>query len=326
MKRNIAVGTLCSAIVVSLVSAAAFAAAGTMKAGVITDGTIKVESLPIPEPAAGQVRVKVRAVSVNPVDWKIAMRAAPGSKQVAGRDMAGVIDAVGESAGPWKVGDEIIGIAQGGSYAEYVLASTKAIAIKPKKMSFDESAGLPIVAETAYRAIITVADTQKGQRVLIHGGAGGVGSQAVQIAKARGAYVIATASARNHEFLRSLGADETIDYTTTRFEDKVKNLDVVVNTADADTNARSVGVVKQGGILVSIVGAPPADACTAAKIRCAVTGSVNGEMLPKVVELADAGKLKISIEKRMPMSEAAKAWELNRAGHTRGKIILDVSS
>jgi NADPH:quinone reductase-like Zn-dependent oxidoreductase len=263
---------------------------------------------------------------VNPVDWKIAMRAAPGSKQIAGRDMAGVIDAVGAGAGPWKAGDEIIGIAQGGSYAEYVLASTKAIAIKPKKMSFDESAGLPIVAETAYRAIITVADTQKGQRVLIHGGAGGVGSQAVQIAKARGAYVIATASARNHEFLRSLGADETIDYTTTRFEDKVKNVDVVVNTADAETNARSVGVVKPGGILVSIVGPPPADACAAAKIRCGVTGSVNGEMLPKVVELVDAGKLKISIEKRMPMSEAAKAWELNRAGHTRGKIILDVAS
>jgi NADPH:quinone reductase-like Zn-dependent oxidoreductase len=325
MNRTIA-GTLCSTLVASLVSTAALAAAGTMRAGVITDGAVKIESMPIPEPGQGQVRVKVRAVSVNPVDWKIAARAAPGSKQIAGRDMAGVIDAAGEGAGPWKVGDEIIGIAQGGSYAEYVLASTKAIAHKPKKMSFDESAGLPIVAETAYRAIITVADTQKGQRVLIHGGAGGVGSQAVQIAKARGAYVIATASARNHDFLRSLGADETIDYTAARFEDKVKNVDVVVNTADADTNARSVAVVKPGGILVSIVGPPPADACTAAKIRCAVTGSVNGEMLPKVVELADEGKLKISIEKRMPMSEAAKAWEMNRAGHTRGKIILDVTS
>ena len=325
MNRNIAAGTLCSALVVSLVSAAAFAA-GTMKAGVITDGTIKVESLPIPEPGAGQVRVKVRAVSVNPVDWKIAARAAPGTKQIAGRDMAGVIDAVGEGSAPFKVGDEIIGIAQGGSYAEYVLASTKAIAIKPKQMSFDESAGLPVVAETAYRAMVTVGNVQKGQRVLIHGGAGGVGSMAVQIAKARGAYVIATASARNHDFLRSLGADETIDYTTTRFEDKVKNVDVVLNTADAETNVRSVSVLKPDGLLVSIVGPPPADACAAAKVRCAVTGSVNGEMLSKVVELADEGKLKISIEKRMPMSEAAKAWEMNRAGHTRGKIILDVSS
>jgi len=282
--------------------------------------------MPIPEPGAGQVRVKVRAVSVNPVDWKIAARAAPGTKQIAGRDMSGVIDAVGEGTAPFKVGDEIIGIAQGGSYAQYVLASTKAIAIKPKKMSFEESAGLPVVAETAYRAMITVGNVQKGQRVLIHGGAGGVGSAAVQIAKARGAYVIATASARNHDFLRSLGADETIDYTKARFEDKVKNVDVVLNTADAETNARSVGVLKQDGLLVSIVGPPPAEACAAAHVRCAVTGSVNGEMLPKVVELADEGKLKMSIEQRMPMSEAAKAWEMNRAGHTRGKIILDVAT
>src|SRR5262245_2456608 len=118
--KNLTAGTLCSAIIVSLASAAAFAA-GTMKAGVISDGVVKIESMPIPEPGAGQVRVKVRAVSVNPVDWKIAMRAAPGSKQIAGRDMAGVIDAVGEGAAPWKKGDEIIGIAQGGSYAEYVL-------------------------------------------------------------------------------------------------------------------------------------------------------------------------------------------------------------
>jgi NADPH:quinone reductase-like Zn-dependent oxidoreductase len=325
MYRSIAVRTLCAALGIALVSSTAFAA-GTMRAGVISDGTIKVESMPIPEPGPGQVRVKVRAVSVNPVDWKIAARAAPGTRQIAGRDMSGVIDAVGEGSAPFKVGDEIIGVAVGGSYAQYVLASPKAIAIKPKKMSFEESAGLPVVAETAYRAMITVGNVQKGERVLIHGGAGGVGSMAVQIAKARGAYVIATASARNHDFLRSLGADETLDYTKTRFEDKVKNVDLVLNTADAETNTRSVGVLKQDGLLVSIVGPPPADACAAAHVRCAVTGSVNGEMLPKVVELADEGKLKISIEQRMPMSEAAKAWEMNRAGHTRGKIILDVAT
>jgi NADPH:quinone reductase-like Zn-dependent oxidoreductase len=325
MKRLTAASALLPAVAVSVISATALAA-GTMRAAVIVDGTVKMESMPIPEPGPGQVRVKVHAVSVNPVDWKIAARAAPGSRQVAGRDLAGVIDAVGDGNGTWKVGDEIIGIAHTGSYAQYALASTNAIALKPKKMSFQESAGLPIVAETAYRAVILVADVQKGQRVLIHGGAGGVGSQAVQIAKARGAYVIATASARNHEFLRSLGADETIDYTTTRFEDQVKDVDVVVNTADADTNARSIGVVRQGGILVSVVGAPNAGACTAARIRCSVTGLVNGEMLSKVVELADAGKLKVSIERRMPLTDAAKAWELNRAGHTRGKIILDVPS
>jgi NADPH:quinone reductase-like Zn-dependent oxidoreductase len=161
--------------------------------------------------------------------------------------------------------------------------------------------------------------------VLIHGAAGGVGSSAVQIAKAKGAYVIGTASARNHDFLKSLGADETIDYTTTRFEDKVKNVDLVLNTANAETNVRSVGVVKKGGKLVSVVGAPPADACTAAGITCGGIGSVNGQMLPAVVELADAGKFRVSIEQKMPLEDAAKAWELNRTGHTRGKIVLQIA-
>jgi len=265
---------------------------------------------------------------VNPVDWKLAARATAGTKLIAGKDIAGVIDAVGDAGGPWKKGDPVIGIALSGtgSYAEYALASTSAIAKKPTKMSFEEASGIPVVAETAWRAIVTVGDVQKGQRVLIHGAAGGVGSSAVQFAKARGAYVIGTASARNHEFLKSLGVDETIDYTTTRFEDKVKNVDLVLNTADADTNARSVGVVKKGGILVSVVGAPSADACTAAGIRCSGVGSVNGQMLPAIVDFANGNKFQIHIEQRMPLADAAKAWELNRAGHTRGKIVLVVSS
>ena len=155
----------------------------------------------------------------------------------------------------------------------------KIAAPKPTKMSFEEASGIPVVGETAWRAIVTVADVQKGQRVLIHGGAGGVGSSAVQIAKARGAYVIATASPRNHDFLRKLGADEVIDYNTVRFEDKVKDADVVVNTVDADTGSRSIKVVKPGGIIVSVVGPAPAEACAAAKIRCEQTGRVTGELL-----------------------------------------------
>ncbi len=319
----------------SLLSAGALALAGaqasaatTMQAAVMTDGTVKMEPMPIPEPGPGQVRIKVRAVSVNPVDWKLAARATGGTKQIAGKDIAGIIDAVGDANGPWKKGDAVIGLALAGtgSYAEYAIASTAAIAKKPTKMSFEEASGIPVVAETAWRAIVTVGDVQKGQRVLIHGAAGGVGSSAVQFAKARGAYVIGTASARNHEFLKSLGADETIDYTTTRFEDKVKNVDLVLNTADADTNARSVGVVKKGGILVSVVGPPPADACTAAGIRCSGVGSVNGQMLPAIVDFANSNKFQISIEKSMPLADAAKALELNRAGHTRGKIVLIVSS
>ncbi len=295
-----------------------------MRAAVVKDGVVSIQSVPVPEPAAGQVRVRVRAASVNPVDWKLAGRAAAGSTSTPGRDFAGVIDAVGPSAGKWKVGEAVTGIGATGTYAEYALASADAIAAKPAKMSFAEAAGLGVVAETAWRAIVTVGNVQKGQKVLVHGGAGGVGSSAVQIAKARGAYVIATASARNHDFLKSLGADETLDYNTVRFEQKLTGLDLVLNTVDAETGARSVGVVKPGGMLVSIVGAPPADPCAAAKIRCAVTGPVNGQMLTSVVELADAGKFHISVEKRMPLADAAKAWEDSRTGHVRGKIILDV--
>jgi len=323
-------GTVCSLLSVGALALAGAqaSAAGTMKAAVISDGKVAIESVPIPEPGPGQVRIKVRAVSVNPVDWKIADRAAPGTKLVAGKDIAGVIDAVGTGTAPWKAGDAVIGVAaQGsGSYAEYALASTAAIAAKPKKMSFEEASGIPVVAETAWRAIVTVANVQKGQRVLVHGAAGGVGSSAVQFAKARGAYVIGTASARNHAFLKSLGVDETIDYTTTRFESKVKDVDVVVNTADADTNARSIGIVKKGGLLVSVVGAPSAEACTAAGIRCSGVGSVNGQMLPAIVDFADNNKFGINIEQKMTLADAAKAWEMNRAGHTRGKIVLVVSA
>lgn len=322
-----AVCSLLSAGALALAGAQA-SAAGMMKAAVISDGNVSVESVPIPEPGRGQVRIKVRAVSVNPVDWKVADRAASGSKLIAGKDVAGVIDAVGEGAAPWKKGDAVIGVvAQGsGSYAEYALASTAAIAAKPKKMTFEEASGVPVVGETAWRAIVTVGNVQKGQRVLIHGAAGGVGSSAVQFAKARGAYVIGTASARNHAFLESLGVDETIDYRTTRFETKVKDVDLVLNTADADTNARSVGVVKKGGILVSVVGAPPADACAAAGIRCSGVGSVNGQMLPAIVDFANKNEYSINIQQKLTLADAAKAWEVNRAGHTRGKIVLVVSS
>jgi NADPH:quinone reductase-like Zn-dependent oxidoreductase len=183
-----------------------------------------------------------------------------------------------------------------------------------------------VVGETAWRSLVTVGNLQKGQRVLIHGAAGGVGSSAVQVAKAKGAYVIGTASARNHEFLKSLGVDEVIDYNTTRFEDKVKDVDLVLNTANAETNTRSVGVVKKGGMLVSVVGPPPAEACATAGIRCGGIGSVNGQMLNELVELANAGKFRVSIERTMPLAEAAAAWEQSRAGHTRGKIVLQVAA
>jgi NADPH:quinone reductase-like Zn-dependent oxidoreductase len=316
---------LVPAFVLCLLGTAVASAADTMRAVVAVDGKAQIQSVPKPEPQPGQVRIKVRAVSVNPVDWKIIARAAPGARVIPGRDLAGVIDAVADPAGPWKVGQAVIAVAPGGSYVEYAISPVNAVAAKPEKVSFEEAAGMPIVGETAWRAMVTVANVQAGQRVLIHGGAGGVGSSAVQIAKARGAYVIATASPSHNRLLHSLGADEVVDYNSVRFEDKLKDLDVVLNTVDADTGVRSIGVIKPGGIFVSVVGPPPAAQCEAAKVRCAVTGSATGEMLGHVSELAAQGKLHIHIDRTLPLADAAQALDLNRQGHTGGKIILEVS-
>jgi NADPH:quinone reductase-like Zn-dependent oxidoreductase len=312
------------ALLWSLVAALAWAT-DDMRAVVVTDGTFQVQSTPKPEPQAGQVRIRVRAASVNPVDWKQSASAAPGAHLIPGRDLSGVIDAVGDATGPWKVGEAVIAIATGGAYAEYAIASVSAVAVKPSRLSFEEAAGMPVVGETAWRALVTIANVQPRQRVLIHGGAGGVGSSAVQIAKARGAYVIATASPGHTDLLRALGADEIVDYHHVRFEDTLKDIDVVLNTVDAETGARSIALLKPGGVLISVAGAAPASHCAAAKIRCAVTGHVTGEMLGRLSELAEQGKFRIHIDRQFPLAEAADALALNRQGHTGGKIILEVS-
>jgi len=318
------------AVLAALVVLAFARAEEPMQAIVASDGNVSLTSVPRPEPGEGQVRIKVRAASVNPVDWKLAQRAAPGTRVIPGRDLAGIIDAVGPGADRWRAGDAVIAVAAGGSvggsYAQYALASVRAVASKPARMSFEEAAGIPVVGETAWRAIVTVGDVQKGQRVLVHGGAGGVGSSAVQVAKARGAYVIATASESHREFVRSLGADEVLDYHAVRFEEHLKNLDLVLNTVDADTGMRSLSVLKPGGMLVSVVGAMPPEACAAAKVRCAITGSVTGELLAPLVELANAGKFRVHIEQQLSLGEAAQAWSASRAGHTGGKIVLRVSN
>jgi NADPH:quinone reductase-like Zn-dependent oxidoreductase len=300
-------------------------ATDTMRAVVFVDGTFQIQSMPKPEPQAGQVRIKVRAASVNPVDWKQTANVSPGTRLIPGRDLSGVIDAVVDAGSPWRAGQAVIAIVTGGSYAEYAIASAKAVAVKPQRLSFEEAAGMPVVGETAWRALVTIANVQRDQRVLIHGGAGGVGSSAVQIAKARGAYVIATASPTHTALLRSLGADEIVDYHRVRFEDTLKDIDVVLNTVDAETGARSIALLRPGGILVSVAGSAPAAQCEAAKIRCAVTGHVTGEMLGPLSALAEEGKFRVHIDRQFPLAEAAEALTLNRQGHTGGKIILEVS-
>jgi len=309
-------------------SLAAQAAPEKMQAAEVGQGgALSVQTRPVPQPGAGEVLIKVRAAGVNPVDWKSAVRRLG---MVPGTDVSGTIDTLGEGVTGWKVGDQVLGFARSsGSYAEYAVISVTSLARKPKSMTFEQAAGVPIAAETAYRALHEAGKIERGQTVLIHGAAGGVGSSAVQIAKAAGARVIGTASPNNHDFLRSLGVDQVIDYKSQRFEDVVKNVDLVLNTADADTTARSIGVVRPGGTLVSIVGPPNPAACAAAKIRCErpnrETGAPIADMLARVVELADAGKFKVFVEATYSLADAAKAWSKSREGHTRGKLIIVVT-
>lgn len=214
------------------------------------------------------------------------------------------------------------------SYSEYAVVPLDSLVRKPASMTFEEAAGVPIAAETAYRALHESGRIQRGQTVLIHGAAGGVGSAAVQIARAAGARVIGTASASNTEFLESIGADQVIDYQAQKFEDVVKDVDLVLNTVNRETNDRSVRVVREGGTLVSIVGMPDQILCGTARIRCAMpgrgAGATNADMLARVVALAEAGKFKVFVDGVYPMADAGKAWEKSRAGHTRGKLIIKV--
>lgn len=311
--------------VVAMAFAAATSIAADMQAAVVTNGKLALKTQPIPDVAANQVRIKLRAAAVNPVDYG---RYASREGAIPGIDGAGVIESVGPGVTGLKKGDEVVVMASGGSYAQYVVAPPDRVAKKSSKISFEEAAGIPVVGETAYRALVEVAKLQKGQRILVHGGAGGVGSAGVQIAHALGAHVIATASARNHEFLKSIGADETIDYNSVKFEEKVKDVDVVLNTVDLETGTRSLGVLKPNGILVTVVQPTTAEQCAAAKVRCGrpdrTTGPTVSDLLTKVGALIDAGQYRINVDKTFELADAQQAWDLGRQKHTRGKLAIRI--
>jgi NADPH:quinone reductase-like Zn-dependent oxidoreductase len=293
---------------------------------------LKYEEASRPVPATGEVLIKVHAAGINPVDWKI-RNGGFGSgtfPMILGYDASGTIEAVGDGADRFKVGDEVyayLRLQKGGGYAEFVCAEESIVARKPKSIDYAHAAAVPLAALTAWQALIDTAKLAEGQTVLVHAGAGGVGHFAVQIAKAKGAKVIATASRDNHEFLTSLGADQVIDYKSQKFEELVKDVDVVLDPIGGDTQERSIGVLKKGGYLVSIVQPP-----NQAKLKEAgVSGSVflvqpNGEQLAELATLIEAGKIKPHVSDTFPLKDAAKAHEKSQTGRTRGKIVLTVPS
>jgi NADPH:quinone reductase-like Zn-dependent oxidoreductase len=278
--------------------------------------------------------LRVRAAGVNPADWKIR----EGNWKdwirhsfplILGWDVSGIIEAVGPGVFEMSKGDEVFArpdVTRDGAYAQYVVVRLDEAARKPKSIEHERAAAVPIAALTAWQSLFDTAGLNSGQRVLIHGAAGGVGSFAVQLAKWRGAYVIGTASARNQGFLRELGADEAIDYGKIRFETAVHDVDVVFDTVGGDLVERSWGALKEGGILVAIVNPPSADQAAAHGVRQAhVTQQTEvARKLTDLAKLIDSGKLKSVVETILPLAEVRRAHELSQAGHTRGKIVLRV--
>ena len=310
----------------------------TMKAVVIHEygdpEVLKYEDVPRPEPKDDQLLIRVIAAGVNPVDAMIrsGMFDREGTRAfpiILGGDVAGVVEKVGSKITKFKAGDPVfayVSLDNSGGYAQYALVTEREAAPKRKSLTYVEAAAVPIAGMTAWQALVDTAKLSAGQTVLIHGGSGGVGSFVIQIAKARGAKVIATASTANQEFLKQLGADVAIDYTKQRFEDVAKDVDVVLDSIGRDTLARSYGVVKKGGIIVSLVARPKQDELQKHGIRgTALNVESTSEQLAEIGELIDARKIKVIVSQTFPLSEAMKAQEQVATGHTRGKIVLKIA-
>ncbi|MEW2274656.1 zinc-binding dehydrogenase [Streptomyces sp. SID685] len=287
--------------------------------------------MPRPEPGLGEVLVRVHAAGVNPVDWKTRASGALiewGAVPAVGWDVSGTIEAVGPGVGIFRPGDEVFGMPsfprQAGAYAEYVVAPARHLAPKPAALTHVEAAALPLAALTAWQALVDTAGLRPGERVLVHAAAGGVGHLAVQIAKARGAYVIGTSGAAKHDLVRRLGADEVIDYRAVRFEDVVSDVDVVLDGLGAETAERSLKVLRPGGRLITLPG--PDDVPTPRDGVRAVWMLVEPDHLGlrEITALVERGALRPVIDTVVPLAEAAKAHEIGERGRTAGKIVLSV--
>jgi NADPH:quinone reductase-like Zn-dependent oxidoreductase len=282
-----------------------------------------------PTPGAGQVLVKVKAAAVNPVDWKIrnGLGEMFGLKLpvILGCEVAGTVEAVGDNLTDFAVGDDVYGYlgTHSGGYAEYVAAPASEFVRKPKQIDFDTAASVPVAALTAGQGIFDHGKLARGQRILITGASGAVGSMAVQLAKAKGAHVIGTGSGRNEEFVRKLGADEFIDYKKAKFEDKVSCVDVVFDAVGGETQERAFQTVKRGGFLVSTVSPPSAEKAREFGVTVAMVQMMpNQDQLAYINQLVESGKLKMRVATVLPLAEVKKAHQLSASGHADGKIIL----
>jgi NADPH:quinone reductase-like Zn-dependent oxidoreductase len=278
-----------------------------------------------PSPIPTEVLVEAHAAGVNPVDWKTregrgASRACGPPPFTLGWDVAGVVAEVGRGVTLFRPGDRVFGMPwfprRAGAYAEFVTAPSRQFARMPDGLSFEDAAALPLAALTAWQALVDTAQLRDGQTVLINGASGGVGHLAVQIAKARGAHVIGTARAVNHEFLRELGADECVDYEQVPLQEAASNLDVVLDLVGGDASDAAMKTLREGGLLISVPGGH--------KGATGILVEPDGHGLSEIAALIRDGRLKAHVDRTLPLEEAAEAHRLLESGGHRGKIVLTV--
>ncbi|GIO25397.1 NADP-dependent oxidoreductase [Ornithinibacillus bavariensis] len=291
-------------------------------------------SVTLPELGENQVLVREKATSINPIDWKLREGYLKQMYEwkfpiILGWDVAGIIEAVGSNVTEWKIGDEVFArpdTTPFGTYAEYTIVDDHLLAKKPANISFEEAAAVPLAGLTAYQALFDHGNLERNQKVLIHAGAGGVGTFAIQLAKNAGAYVCTTASPKNHELLRSLGADNIIDYHTTNFKDVLRDIDLVFDTIGGEIQNDSFHVLKENtGRLISIVGEPDQDR---AREKNVIAKSIwlnpNGQQLSILAKLLEEREMKSIVGNTFPLTQKGvyDAHTLSETGHAAGKIII----
>jgi NADPH:quinone reductase-like Zn-dependent oxidoreductase len=318
---------------------------------------LEVEDVPVPRVGPNGILVEVHASSVNPLDWKLRRgMLRPRYKYVFpviwGSDFSGVVTEVGTAVTFFKPGDEVYGFKAGsvgrtyrGTYAEYAVVPEKVAARKPRNLNHEEAAAVPLAGVTAWQVLVTKGSLKPGNRVLIHAGAGGVGIFAVQIAKALGAYVAATASSRNQEFLRELGADLPINYEMERIEDKISNCDLILDGVGKRVWPASLSVLKRGGTLMTLVAPTPhgnagkmrfflytGSQIAAWTLRAAFAGKSwtlvmvepRGGDLDEITKLVETGKVRPVVDRVLPLEQIAEAHRLSEGGHVKGKIVIKI--
>ncbi len=293
-----------------------------------SNNVVEVIDVLRPEPATGEVLVKVHAAGVNPIDWKI--RGGAGERMGMtlpirlGSEVVGTIETCGAGISQFQKGDAVFGMVPSGAFSQYAVIKADHLVLKPKNLSFVEAAAIPLAGTTAWQALFDEAKLLAGQRLLITNSSGGVGSLAIQFAKARGAHVTAVASGRNEKFVRDLGADRFIDYTRQAFEEVATDMDVVLDTMGGEVYHRALRTLKKGGKMITVVAFPQDEAKrygVSAKRSFTVP---NAQSLSEIARLVEAGKVTPHVDRVLAFADVRDALAISEAGRTRGKIVLTV--